>query len=97
MGQDNKELIKVIDQSVHELRQGIDEHYCLVRRLLEGKICEGDARQLIDLCPQRNREMRLKEAVREAIDVLEESRKAFKSKQLEVLRKRLTQVLIDIN
>lgn len=31
----------------------------------------------------------------EAIDVLEESRKAFKSKRLEILRKRLTQVLID--
>lgn len=97
MGQDNKDLIEVIDKSVDELRQGIDEHYCLVRRLLEGKISEGNARQFMKLCPQRNREMRLKEAVRDAIDVLEESRKAFKSKQLEVLRKKLTQVLIDLN
>lgn len=32
---------------------------------------------------------------KEVIDVLEESRKAFKSKRLEILRKRLSQVLVD--
>lgn len=46
-------------------------------------------------CPRRSREERFKAAIQEAIDVLEASRRSFKSKQLEALRKRLTQVLID--
>jgi hypothetical protein len=37
----------------------------------------------------------MKEAIKEAIDELEESRKAFKSKRLEVLRKKLTMVLMN--
>ena len=37
----------------------------------------------------------LKEAIREAIKVIEDSRKAFKSKKLEALRKKLTSVLIE--
>ena len=41
------------------------------------------------------REGRLKEVLKETIEVLEQTRKAFKSKRLEVLRKKLTQVLID--
>jgi hypothetical protein len=49
----------------------------------------------MDLCPRRSRELMMKTAIKEAIDVLEESRKAFKSKRLEALRKKLTQVLID--
>jgi len=40
-------------------------------------------------------ESRLKEAIKEAIDVLEETRKAFKSKKLAALRKKLTHVLIE--
>jgi hypothetical protein len=44
--------------------------------------------------PSRN-ENKLKEAIKETIEVLEQTRKAFKSKRLELLRKRLTQVLID--
>lgn len=35
----------------------------------------------------------MKEALLDAIQVLEESRKAFKSKRLEALRKKLIQVL----
>jgi hypothetical protein len=50
---------------------------------------------MLDLCAGRNREARLSAAIKEAIDVIEESRKAFKSKRLEALRKKLTQVLIE--
>jgi len=39
------------------------------------------------------RELRLSNAIKDAIEILEETRKAFKSKRLGVLRKRLTQVL----
>ncbi|MBU2552356.1 MAG: hypothetical protein KKB20_28345 [Proteobacteria bacterium] len=41
------------------------------------------------------REEILKAAIMEAIDELEESRKAFKSKRLEQLRKKLTYVLLE--
>jgi hypothetical protein len=46
-------------------------------------------------CPLRSREKRLREAIQEAIEVLESTRRAFKSKQLEMLRKNLTAVLIE--
>jgi len=43
------------------------------------------------------RKAMLEEAVRDAIEVLEQSRKSFKSKQLAGLRKKLTEVLLDSN
>jgi hypothetical protein len=46
-------------------------------------------------CPVRDRENRLVAAIQNAIDVLEESKKSFKSKRLEGLRKDLIRVLID--
>jgi hypothetical protein len=49
----------------------------------------------MEYCPIRSREACFKQAIEEAINVLEESRKAFKSKRLEVLRKKLTRVLIE--
>jgi hypothetical protein len=52
---------------------------------------------VFSLCSSRSREHVLKTAIRETIDTLEETRKAFKSKTLEALRKKLTQVLIDLN
>jgi len=52
-------------------------------------------RPLMDMCPKGSRKQLLKDAIKDALDVLEESRKAFKSKKLEALRKKLTQVLID--
>ena len=74
----------------------MDLHCCLVSSILEGQVDERSLRPLLDICPKRFREQLLKDAIKEAIDVLEESRKAFKSKKLEALRKKLTQVLIDV-
>lgn len=90
-----QDLINAINESVKELHQGIDRHRCLVASVLQEQLDERNVRPLLDLCPSRSRELRLTEAIKEAIDILEESRKAFKSKKLEALRKRLTQVLID--
>lgn len=90
-----RDLIDGLNTSVQELRQRVDMHCCLVTSLLEGRVDENDLRPLMDLCPKRSRELMMKTAIKEAIDVLEESRKAFKSKRLEALRKKLTQVLID--
>lgn len=97
MGVEKKELIHALSASMKELQQDIDNHCCLVASLMDDGMDERNLRPLMDLCPERRREARLKAAIKEAIEVIEESRKAFKSKKLEVLRKKLTQVLIDAN
>ena len=95
MRMDKKDLIHALTTSVKELQQGIDMHCCLVTSLLEERVDERHLQRLLALCPKRSRELKLEKAIREAIYELEESRKAFKSKKLEVLRKRLTEILID--
>lgn len=89
------ELIRAITRSVQDLHQGIDTHRCLIESLVAKNSNDTNLQMLIDVCPAKSREDKLRGALKEAIDVLEESRKAFKSKQLERLRKKLTQVLID--
>ena len=95
MAVDKKTLINALNTSVKELQQGIDMHCCLVTSILERQMDERNLRPLLDMCPKRSRELRLEKAIKEAIEELEKSRKAFKSKKLESLRKNLTQVLID--
>jgi hypothetical protein len=95
MGMDKNALLKALNASVRDLQQGIDRHCCLVASIAEGRVDERNLKPLLDLCPSKSREHDLKNAIKDAIETLEESRKAFKSKQLEALRKRLTQVLID--
>lgn len=95
MGTDKRHLINALNTSVKELQQGLDMHCCLINSILEGEVDERNLRPLLDQCPKRSKELVMKDAIKEAIDVLEESRKAFKSKRLEALRKKLTQVLID--
>ncbi len=90
-------LIHAVNTSVQELQQGLVRHCSLVASLLEAKRDEGRPGPLLDFCPRESRELRLKKAIKEAIEILEESRKAFKSKRLEALRKKLTQVLIDVD
>ncbi|MBW2642226.1 MAG: hypothetical protein JRC89_02385 [Deltaproteobacteria bacterium] len=89
-----KDLVTVINRSAEELHQKIDMHRCLMTTLLEKKVANETIKQLA-LPTYFPNENRLKQAIMETIDVLEESRKAFKSKRLEVLRKKLTQVLIE--
>ena len=91
-----KDSIAAIDRSAEELHRRIDMHRCLVASILEKRVDERNLQALLDFCPLRSRETRLREAIRETIEVLEESRKAFKSTRLEALRKKLTVVLIDI-
>ena len=89
------ELITAIDRSAEDLHQQIEMHRKRVASMLGDRLDEGDLQGLFDFCPLRSREARLKQAIVEAIEVLEESRKAFKSKRLESLRKKLTVVLIE--
>jgi hypothetical protein len=92
---DKDALLKALNASARELRKSIDTHCALVASVSDEQLDEQDLRPLGELCPSKSREHTLKEAIKEAINVIEDSRKAFKSKQLEMLRKRLTQVLID--
>jgi len=96
MAIEKKDLINALNVSVKDLQQGIDMHCCLVTSILEGRLVdERNLLPLLEMCPKRPRELKLEKAVQEAIEEIEESRKAFKSKRLEALRKKLTQVLID--
>ena len=92
---DKDSVVEVISCSVRELQEEIDRHCGLIASILAEK---GDGRAVQPLRASGAsipRELYLKQAIKEAIDTLEESRKAFKSKRLEALRKMLTQVLID--
>ncbi len=97
MNTDKRELINVLNNSIKELQQGIDMHCCLVTSIVEDRLDERSLQPILDQCPKRSREIRLEKAIQEAIDVLEHSRKSFKSKTLEALRKKLTRVLIEQN
>ena len=97
MSSEKQELIKTLSNSIKELQQGIDMHCCLVTSIVEEKLDEGSLQSLLDQCPKRSREVRLENAIKETIETLEESRKSFKSKRLEALRKKLTQLLIEQN
>lgn len=83
--------IDILKTSARELRERADEHQRLIAAAMEEK----DIRQALDSChladcPHRHE---LKSILLEAISVLEETRKAFKSKQLEALRKKMIRVL----
>lgn len=80
-----------IDRIAGELLERV-EHQRLVLKRVAGDVGPADrvvGCPLID-CP---RLARLTTAVQETIDVLEETRSAFKSKRLEAVRKRLINVL----
>jgi len=87
------ELIEIIDKSAEELHQKIDMHRYLMAVILDKRVSENTLHNV--LVPDPRRESRLKGAIRDTIEVLEETRKAFKSKRLEVLRKKLTDVLVE--
>lgn len=89
------ELLTALNKSVKDLQQGIDMHTCLIASILGNEVGQQNFQPLMAEYPSRSREIQLKEVIAEAIDILDESRKSFKSKRLEVLRKKLTQVLID--
>ncbi|MBN1141238.1 MAG: hypothetical protein JXB25_05525 [Deltaproteobacteria bacterium] len=82
---------------VRDSMEGLSEALRRHRELLTGLIEEGlDPGTLEKAVGGRSpaREGELRRALAEAIEVLEESRSAFKSKRLEALRKKLMQVLM---
>jgi hypothetical protein len=95
MEEGKKDLLDILKDNVQELQQGLNTHCCLINSLLEGQVDEGKLQGIRKQCLKCSREQKLEEAIKESIEVLEETRKSFKSKKLAELRKKLTQVLID--
>ena len=95
MQMNKEEIIARLNSSMEELQQGIDTHCCLVASLLGDKVDEKNFMLQLERCPKQARELKLERALQEAIDVLEESRKSFKSKKLGELRRKLTHVLVE--
>jgi hypothetical protein len=92
LAQGNRDsLIKIFERSTRDLHRRIDmQHDVLLSILEEVKDrCPADLNSLLD-CPHKRL---LRQALTETIEVLEETKKAFKSKRLEVLRKKLMGVL----
>jgi hypothetical protein len=89
-----KDLINMIDRNSEELHEKIDIQRSIMAAVLEEGVSE---KTLKSLSPSdsSSQEGRLKEALKETIEVLEQTKKAFKSKRLEALRKNLMQILID--
>lgn len=95
MGENKKELYQAVYKNLEEMQRFIDHNH----RLLASIMDRGNDETCVDsghqLSPCRAKEERFKQAIQEAIQTLEESRKSFKSKRLEELRKKLTKVLVD--
>jgi hypothetical protein len=88
-----EQLIKLIERSTRNLHQRVDMQQHVLLSIL-GQIKDGcpvDLCALVD-CPHRRL---LCQVLAETIEVLEETKKAFKSKRLEGLRKRLLYVLME--
>jgi hypothetical protein len=96
MGSGKQKMMNAINDSFKDLHQGLASHHRFIASLLEENLDEKDLVHFRLFSGDRSREARLKKAIHEAIEVLEESRKAFKSKKLEALRKMLTRELIDV-
>ena len=88
------DLITVIDKSAEELHQRIDMHLYLMATILEQRVGEGNLTDF-SFSSYSPQEKRLKKAIKETIEVLEQTKKAFKSKRLEILRNKLIQVLTE--
>ena len=78
-------------QNAEELRRQVKEHQDLLARMMGQNDVEVEIDPCLFLdCPHKRK---LRETLAETIAVLEETRKAFKSKRLEALRKKLIGVL----
>jgi hypothetical protein len=94
---DKRVVMTELQQSISQLHQKVDGQCRLLSRLTDLQtIIENDIMNHKRSKGAQDRERKLVLAIQEAITVLEESKKAFRSKQLESLRKRLMQALLDI-
>ena len=86
-------LVEWIDAYAEQLHEQIDRHRDFMLQLACASCGDPGAHPVCPLvaCP---RVAALREAIRETVVVLEATRHSFKSRQLVVIRKRLTDVLV---
>jgi hypothetical protein len=89
-----KDLMRAIDVSAQDLHKKIDMHRCLMATVLDQRVSDRTLQRAVSKSLDADTS-RLKRAIEEAIEVLDRTRKSFKSKQLQALRKSLTQVLVE--
>ncbi|MCP4576832.1 MAG: hypothetical protein GY846_11165 [Deltaproteobacteria bacterium] len=89
--------LKTVDRSVQALYEAVKSHHNLMVSILGQNENSVQCKKCVGRSSRQPGEKVLNDALLEAIEVLEESRKAFKSKRLETLRKKLTKVLIESN
>ena len=83
---------ELLVKNLEDIQVMLEDHGSLLDCLRKG----GETpllHQCVSVCPYKQR---LKKTILETILILEESRKAFKSKQLEALRKKLIEDLAEI-
>ena len=81
-----------VDRIAEEMHERVEFQRRLFKQVLAGG---GDGSERQTYCPlvDCKRLSKLQAAVQEAIEVLDETRSSFKSKRLEVMRKRLIDIL----
>jgi len=88
------DLMKIVDNTTKDLHNRIDQQRHILAAVIEKKIkglqiCPDSI--LLD-CPHKKR---LRDVLTDTIEILEDTKKAFKSKRLEMLRKKLIRVLAE--
>ncbi|HBO70003.1 MAG TPA: hypothetical protein DD658_07670 [Deltaproteobacteria bacterium] len=87
-------LGEYVDRIAKELHERVEHQRAVLRKAL-GESDAGGGK--IPYCPLVDcaRIERLRSAIRETVGVLEETRSAFKSKRLEVMRRKLCEILAE--
>lgn len=91
---DDLDLFEYVNGVAGQLTETIEQQRRVLLKLIDERRQDGlsiDYCPLVDCGPRQQ----YRAAVREAIQVLEETRQAFKSRRLEELRKRLEHLLAD--
>ncbi len=87
------DILRKLHDRTEELHKRMDAQCAMMENLINSGIKKDGATSSLSH-QTAEREKRLADALKDTIDVLEETKKSFKSKRLEMLRKRLTKVLI---
>lgn len=86
-------VARIIEQTFNELKRTVDRHHARLSAAAgSGQVDPADETCVHLECSQSRR---LKSALAETILVLEETRRSFKSKRLESLRRQLLRVLAE--
>jgi CBS-domain-containing membrane protein len=86
-------MLHELNNGIRQLHQKVDGQTELLERLTELRAILENEEFFRTVQATRRRERELTRAILAAITVLEESRKSFRSKQLEQLRRHLVQAL----